>query len=157
MAIDIQLQMEKIRKKQIMLKYYREIMPKNIIQVALDMDVKKIESYSQEDRTAAIITLANDAYNFKNLILDVNEGKYGYPTKDKVAKLNKQIAELKAINSDLEKQLKDKYPGGRKPKYTDEFKEEVRRFYAAGGQTHKSVAAHFGIGTTTVNRILNNH
>ena len=143
-------------KKSALTEYYYKIMPPDIMQEALDMKLGEIEKYDKEALSATIIILSWHVKLLSDQVNALAAEKLKSITKDKVVKLSEQIKELEAINRDLEKQLKDKYPGGRKPKYTKEFKEEVRRFYAAGGQTHKSVAAHFNIGTTTVNRILNN-
>ena len=146
---------EKRRKEDAFLEFCRRTMPKDIIDAALSLDIEALKKHSSEELSAAIIVLADQVYSIAKLGNDLKAGKYAYATKDKVAELSKELNEIKVINEDLERQLSNRYPGGRKPKYTEEFKEEVRRFYDEGGQTHKSVAEHFGIGTSTVNRILN--
>ena len=142
---EIRVKSAQREKKQALLDYYLELVPENVLSEAMNFDVEALNHHDKEELVATIVMMA-----CKYIGKDAKEA-----TADKVAELSKELNEIKVINEDLERQLSNRYPGGRKPKYTEEFKEEVRRFYNEGGQTHKSVAEHFGIGTSTVNRILN--
>ena len=112
--------------------------------------VKKLVAKKREKRQLAIVEAANNE-DLKALLKykpeDVAKALIQV-TKDSMALLLQKM--------ELEEQLKVKYPGGRKPKYSDDFRARVRRFYKAGGQTYASTAAHFEISKSTVGRILNN-
>lgn len=115
----------------------------DLVQMILDMAQKNsrvgncLEKYDERDfqLTMALINKTSD--------LEVLKAKY-----------QEDFARLVFKNKELEKQLQMKYPGGRAPQYSDEFKEQVRQFYRAGGQTYNSTAAHFEISKSTVGRIL---
>lgn len=146
-------------KHQAMISYYKTLMPKELDLLVSNMDAKKIETFSLEALSAAIIVLGYERKLFSGewaaeFYKNLQKPKKSSATRDKVAELENRIRELEVINRDLTQQLNTKHPGGRNRVYNDEFKEMVRS-YAAEGHTHKQIAAHFKIGTTTVNRIIN--
>ena len=97
-----------------------------IMDLAIDGDVKQLAKHKTEDLAITLISVVKECDN------------------------------LDRRTRELEKQLETKWPGGRAPRYSDELKEEVRKFYRAGGQTYASTAEHFGMHKSTVGRILNN-
>ena len=117
---------KKKSRRQIMLERRQEKRIDAIMDLAIDGDVKQLAKHKPEDLAITLVSAVKECDN------------------------------LDRRTRELEKQLKEKWPGGRTSKYSDELKEEVRQFYRAGGQTYASTAAHFGMHKSTVGRILNN-
>lgn len=69
--------------------------------------------------------------------------------------LNNEVSNLRWATAKENNQDKDRH-GTRGFKITMEDARAIRAIYAKGGSTHRSLAAKFGIGKSTVNKILNN-